>query len=48
MLVVFKLPKYISIISINYEAADGEFLDLDLRSVQEDSVYEKACVLKEK
>ena len=48
MLVVFKLPKYISIISINYEAADGEFLDLDLKSVQENSVYEDASVLKKK
>ena len=48
MLIVFELPKYISIVSINYEGADGEFLDLNLRSVQENSVYEEACVLKEK
>ena len=27
---------------------DGEFLDLHLKSVQENSVYKEPCVLKEK
>ena len=35
--------KYISIISINDEAADGEFFDLYLKSVQENSVYKEPC-----
>ena len=40
--------KYISIISINDSAADGEFLDIYLKSVQENSVYKEPSVLKEK
>ena len=39
--------KYISIISINYKAADGEFLDLYLKSVQENFVYKEPSALKE-
>ena len=40
--------KYISVVSINDYAADGEFLDLYLKSVQENFVYKGPCVLKEK
>ena len=40
--------KYISIISINDEAANGEFLDLYLKIVKENSAYKETCVLKEK
>ena len=35
--------KYIPVISINNQAADGEFLDLCLKNVQENSVYEGSC-----
>ena len=39
---------YISVISVNDVAADGEFLDLYLKSVQGNSVYKEDFVLKEK
>ena len=40
--------KYISIILFNYYAADGGFLDLYFKSVQENSVHKEPYVLKEK
>ena len=40
--------KYTSTNSIHDWAAEGEFLDLCLKSVQENSVYKESCVLKEK
>ena len=56
MLIVFKLPELsrscskrivnISIISINDQTACGEFSDLYLKSVQENSVYKEPCALK--
>ena len=40
--------KFVSVISVHDWAADGEFLDLFLKSVKENSVYKEPCVLKEK
>ena len=40
--------QYISIISINNTATDGEFLDLYLTNAQENSVCKEPCVLKDK
>ena len=40
--------KYISITPTNDEAADGELLDLYLKSIQNNSVYKDPYVLKNK
>ena len=46
---MFKVDyEYASIISVDDSAADGKFLDLFLKSLQENSVYKQLFILKEK
>ena len=40
--------KYISITLVNYSAGDGEFLDLNLKNVQDSSVYKEPIVFLKK